>query len=96
MFVKELVHLFLTIYAGILAIYYISPDEGIQSKKYAAQIYSVSVYLVDGLFAAAVLFIFWVLRFSHTRGQVDSAQQLLLLNQRIIFFWEKKAPDFQK
>ena len=80
LFIREFLYIFLTIFSGILAIYY-PEDDTIKSKTYAKTIYEFSTYLVEGLFMAAILILFWVLRTTYRSGQVISTSQILLLNQ---------------
>lgn len=83
LFMRELMHLFLSIYTGILSIYY-SPGQGTMSKELAIKIYRISIELVEGIFASSVLLLFWVLRFAHEQGQMGPSSQLLMASPRNI------------
>ena len=81
LFVRELMSLFLSIYTGILFIYY-AQGQGLASKDLAVKICNTSIELAEGLFASAVLLLFWVLRFAHEQGQMGPSSQLLMASPR--------------
>ena len=81
LFMRIIIFIFLAIFSGILVIYYIKDSEGISAKRSASSVYVASIYMTDGLFIAATLLLFWVLRSVYKRGQVSETEQIMLLNR---------------
>lgn len=73
----------MAVYSGYLTLYHNSDAKEIQEKNIVVEIYRAAFYMVEGLLAAALLLIFWALRYAHDSGQVNSSNQLLLSDQCI-------------
>ncbi len=81
LYIRQILCVLLAVLTSILIIYYEGSDSIARYKEYAVTAYMISLYLMEGFFVAALLFLFWVFRIAYSSGQVSSTDQILLLGQ---------------